>query len=39
MGKRPRGRPRQRVIDIVKSDLEECTTGSKLEECVDKDRW
>lgn len=38
-GKRPRGRPRQRWMDIVKSDLENCAPGLKLEECVDRDRW
>ncbi|KAL4084994.1 hypothetical protein QTP88_027844 [Uroleucon formosanum] len=31
-GKKPRGRPRQRWIDIVKSDLEECAPGLKLED-------
>lgn len=37
--KRPRGRSRQRWIDKAKSDLEECATGSKLEECIDRHRW
>lgn len=36
-GKRLRDRPRQRWIDIVKSDLEKCAPGSKLEEYVDRD--
>jgi len=36
--KRPRGQPRQRWIDIVKSDLKKCVPVSKLEEIVDKDR-
>jgi len=38
-GKRPRGRPRQRWMDLVKSDLEKCAPGLKLEECVDRNRW
>jgi len=37
--KRHNGRPRQRWIDIVKSELEKCAPGSKLEECVDRNRW
>jgi len=36
--KRPRGRPRQRCMDLVKSDLEKCALGLKLEECVDRNR-
>lgn len=38
-GKRPRGWPRQRCIDIIKSDLEKCAPGTKLDECADRDRW
>jgi len=38
-GKRPRGRPRQRWTEIVKSDLEKCAPGLKLEEIKARERW
>lgn len=38
-GKIPRGRPRQRGIDIVKSELQKYALGLKLEESEDKERW
>lgn len=36
--KRPWRRPRQRWIDIVKSDLGKCAPEIKSEECADRDR-
>jgi len=38
-GKIPRGQLRQRWIDIVKSDLEKCAPGIKVEENEDRERW
>lgn len=36
---RPRGRPKQRWIDTIKSDLRNYALGSRLEESEDRERW
>lgn len=38
-GKRPRGRPRQWWMSIVKSDLKKCAPELKLEDSENRERW
>jgi hypothetical protein len=38
-GKRPRGRPRKRWIDVVEEDLRNMGIGTWREMVLDRDRW
>jgi hypothetical protein len=38
-GKRPRGRPRKRWIDVVEEDLRNMGIDARREMVLDRDRW